>query len=158
QSTPDNSVKASHGTAVASIAAGETLGVAKGAQIVDVRGADCGGAVTAFRIEKILEWISSDPERYLGRAVINMSFNGLMNSYDYTELANDYALDNEVYVVSASAANGGYNIPVVSSAGNQGANVYYYWPGNANGSITVGGLSKGSDTIWQLPPELHVPP
>ncbi len=46
-----------HGTAVASIAAGNTFGVAKNAKIVPLRVADCNGVVTSDWIAWAIDWI-----------------------------------------------------------------------------------------------------
>ena len=137
---PKFDAKAAHGTAVASIAAGETLGVAKGATIVDARAVNCDGFWTSYRILRVIEWIChNDTQRIPGRAVINMSFNG-----PFTQTPNESALQAAIY----SAAEN-YNIPVVISAGNHGTNVSGIMPGNAYGSITVGGLGRnGEQTMW----------
>jgi len=133
---------ASHGTATASVAAGINLGVAKGATLVDARGADCYGRVDTYRVTKIVDWICRlDLNRTPGRMVINMSFSGLYAQGD----PNYQALQSEI-----NTAVDTYNIPVVCAAGNDSANEFWYSPGNATRAITVGGLSKVSDTIWSV--------
>ena len=136
-----------HGTAVASIAAGGTLGVAKGATIVDARTMDCAGVTTAARLMTTIQWIIGDPDRG-SLSVINISFNGVA-----TGSSDEYSLANAIY----TAANN-YQIPVVCSAGNQGSNVFWYWPANSNGAITVAGLSKDSDIAWWVAYGYRVPP
>jgi subtilisin family serine protease len=141
-SQQDFRAAASHGTATASVAGGTNLGVAKGATLVDARGANCGGGFTSYRVTKIVDWICRlGPRATPGRMIINMSFSGLYHQGD----PDDAALQSQI-----NEAVDRYNIPVVCAAGNAGGNEFWYSPGNAARAITVGGLNKDSDTRWSF--------
>lgn len=140
-SSVDNfSMNAMHGTGVASVAGGVKFGVAKGATIVDARALPCSGVPDVWHITKTVDWICRlDPRRVAGMSVINMSFEFL-----YSQTNPDYQAMN----ATINAAVDTYNIPVVSAAGNDSGNIFWYSPANAARSITVGGLSSASDTAW----------
>ncbi|MCM2313957.1 MAG: S8 family serine peptidase [Thermoanaerobaculia bacterium] len=76
---PSPSLNGGHGTSVASIAAGKTVGVAKNATLVPVRVLNCNAAGTYEHLNFGLDWIRSpsNPYRYYGAqqrlAVVNMS-------------------------------------------------------------------------------------
>ena len=136
---------AAHGTAVASVAAGSTLGVARGATIVDARALGCGGGApfgfsTSASVTKVVDWICRlDTARQAGKSVINMSFSFLYNARS----SDDVALNQQI-----QTATNTYNIPVIVAAGNFSGNTFWYSPANATGVIAAGGLNKDSDTIW----------
>jgi hypothetical protein len=136
------SAVAAHGTAVASIAAGETLGIAKRATIVDARTVDCNGAWTSARLIATLDWIKHDPQRRAGLAVINLSLGvrtGFSAPPDSALQAKIQALQNDPYDA----------IPIVIAAGNNGGSASNYNP-NTPGAIVVGGMSQNADTLWFL--------
>jgi hypothetical protein len=132
------SANAAHGTAVASIAAGETLGMAKGATIVDARTVACNGSWTTARLIVTLDWIKSDPARIPGAAVINLSLNAL------TAAPPDSALQAKIQSIQNDAVD---PIPIVISAGNNGSPAQYS-PGNIGGAIVVGGIRQFADMMW----------
>jgi hypothetical protein len=129
---------ASHGTAVASIAAGETLGVAKGATVVDARAMNCRGVGDVARFTYVLDWIDRmDPRRNVP-SVINMSIAGVATGSNA-----EYVLASQITICVDT-----YNIPVVTAAGNFNIDANNVYPGNAPRAITVGALARNSDTYW----------
>jgi aqualysin 1 len=116
-----------HGTAVAGAVAGQTLGVAPEAEIVDVKMVECRkmrGTIDA--IVRGSQWVLEDhaqhPER---RAVANWSF------IADTAVAIP-ALDSAVKQLLAAG------IPVIVSAGNLEMDACHISPGNSPGAIVVG--------------------
>jgi subtilisin family serine protease len=116
-----------HGTAVAGAIAGATLGVAPGAEIVDVKMVECRrlrGTIDA--IVQGARWTIADharhPER---RAVANWSFIA-------DTAASIPVLDSAVAELRAAG------IPVVVSAGNLDMNACRIAPANSPGAIVVG--------------------
>ena len=116
-----------HGTAVAGAVAGTTLGVAPGADIVDVKMVECRrlrGTIDA--IVQGVRWTIADharhPER---RAIANWSFIA-------DTAATIPALDSAVTSLLAAG------IPVVVSAGNIEMNACRIAPANSPGAIVVG--------------------
>jgi subtilisin family serine protease len=115
-----------HGTAVAGAVAGSTLGVAPGAEIVDVKMVECGKLRGTIRaIVEGARWTIQDAKRHGRPAVANWSFIA-----DTTSTIP--ALDSAI----ADLRRAG--IPVVVSAGNLDINACKVSPGNADGSIVVG--------------------
>jgi len=118
-----------HGTAVAGAIAGSTLGVAPGADVVDVKMVECGklrGTIKA--IVDGAKWTIEDARRHGRPAVANWSFIA-----DTT--ANIPALDSAIANLRAAG------IAVVVSAGNLEINACRVAPGNAEGAIVVGASS-----------------
>ncbi len=116
-----------HGTAVAGAVAGQTLGVAPDADIVDVKMVECRkmrGTIDA--IVRGARWVLADhaqhPER---RAVANWSFIADTS----TSIP---ALDSAVRRLLAAG------IPVIVSAGNIEMDACHISPGNSPGAIVVG--------------------
>lgn len=116
-----------HGTAVAGAIAGTTLGVAPGAEIVDVKMVECRrlrGTIDA--IVQSARWVIADhartPER---RAVANWSFIA-------DTAATIPALDSAITALREAG------IPVVVSAGNIEMNACRIAPANSPGAIVVG--------------------
>jgi subtilisin family serine protease len=116
-----------HGTAVAGAVAGTTLGVAPGAEIVDVKMVECRrlrGTIDA--IVQSAQWVIADharnPER---RAVANWSFIA-------DTAATIPALDSAITALREAG------IPVVVSAGNIEMNACRIAPANSPGAIVVG--------------------
>ena len=112
-----------HGTAVASVLGGTTLGVAKGCNLIAVRVLDCAGAGSTSSVISALNWVKSTADANAGvrRSVVNLSiaggFSGAMNAA----------------VASLTASNH----VVVSAAGNAGADACASSPASAASSITV---------------------
>lgn len=118
-----------HGTAVAGAVAGATLGVAPGAEIVDVKMVECGklrGTIKA--IVDGAKWVIEDARRHRRPAIANWSFIADTTS-------NIPALDTAIAQLRAAG------IPVVVSAGNLEINACKVSPGNAEGAIVVGASS-----------------
>jgi len=128
-----------HGTAVASVAAGLTYGVAKQAKIVPVRVFDCGARGPLVNVVAGLSWIYDNPRPELG--VVNMSFT--FDSSDPETSNFETVIDNLV---------NNRNITVVAAAGNFNTSVDNITPARhsrANGGtvITVGGTNN-EDHPW----------
>lgn len=131
-----------HGTAVAGAVAGSTLGVAPGAEIVDVKMVECRrlrGTIDA--IVQSARWVIADharnPER---RAVANWSFIA-------DTAATIPALDSAITALRDAG------IPVVVSAGNIEMNACRIAPANSPGAIVVGASRVrrvGSDSTARL--------
>ncbi len=143
-----------HGTSVASLIAGKTLGVAKSARVVPLRVFTCTGANGS--IEHLcwaLDWIKSpsNPNRNHRPALVNISLRVATNQPFVSALEhviNGLVLDS----------TGWTGIPVVASANNQNTseacstparmayrNTAFASPGRV---ISVGG-TNASDTRWQ---------
>jgi subtilisin family serine protease len=116
-----------HGTAVAGAVAGTTLGVAPGAQIIDVKMVECRrmrGTIDA--IVQGARWTIADHARHPEhRAIANWSFIADTS-------ANIPALDSAVTSLLLAG------IPVVVSAGNVEMNACRIAPANSPGAIVVG--------------------
>lgn len=177
-----NAFNPGHGTAVASIVAGKTVGVAHDAMIIAVKVATCkpsdlptyGFTLTELSIVQSIDWVIGDvranPTR---RAVVNMS--NWVNSGDLCNGSDcASALDNNVrnLIHADDAQDGayGYGVVVVASANNQyddrctiqsPARLGYggmYDPGNQPSwpfVITVGGTDI-NDARWYCPSCLGV--
>ena len=111
-----------HGTHVASIAAGKTLGVATEATIVPLRVLNCGGYGLNSWIIKAVNHAADAT----GTRVIHMSLNGGPST----------ALDKSVeYALSQG-------VPVVVAAGNEDEPACYNSPSRVKGAITVGATTS----------------
>jgi hypothetical protein len=113
-----------HGTSVASVAAGKTLGVAPAATIVPIRVFSCAG--TGFQSYSIqaLTWVINNHPG--GPGVINMSLGG-----DYSNAYN---------TAVQSAIDRGFT--VVVSAGNETSDACWASPASARNAITVGATDR----------------
>jgi aqualysin 1 len=115
-----------HGTAVAGAIAGQSLGVAPDAEIVDVKMVQCDRLRGTIRgIIEGAKWAIQDHKERGGPAIANWSFIA-------DTAARIPALDS---AVAELRANG---ISVVVSAGNVDVNACRISPGNAEGTIVVG--------------------
>lgn len=117
-----------HGTAVASTAGGQTVGVAKGATLWAVRMFDCNGSGSASALLSAVDWVTQN--RRLP-AVANMSLN----------TANSPALNT---AVSNSIAAG---VTYVVAAGNRAVDACQYSPGNLPAAITVAGSTRADGQL-----------
>ena len=98
----------SHGTSVASVAAGTTYGVAKLATIIPIRGMNCNGGGNSADIVRGIDWVIANNPAGVP-AVINLSIAGV----NYPNFSATYqAMDD---AASAAVAAG---IFVVAAAGN----------------------------------------
>ena len=114
----------SHGTHVASFAAGRDSGAAKEAALVPVRVLDCSGNGSATNVINGINWVIQDHQP--GPAVLNISLNFS------TSTTMNTAVDN--------AVNDG--IVVVVGAGNTGGNNCNSSPAGASRALTVGASTK----------------
>lgn len=135
---------ASHGTSVASIIAGNTFGVARGATIVDAQYAPCGGDGTAAQLLQALNWIPNDPNRGGGTAVVNCSFTARSTTSDgnaITAAVNQLSSSGYIVVAAAGNGDGPEGGPIVPQ------NTFWYTPASASSVITVG-ASTSADVAW----------
>jgi hypothetical protein len=126
---------ASHGTAVASVLAGATLGVARGATIVPVKVGTCDGRVSMLAVARGLSWIINDVQTNPGPAVVNLSLRFVLGYPDNSgnvvcetdqDLDGDGVPDNYIgdYMSCISAIENQVvelikiKVPVVAAAGN----------------------------------------
>lgn len=130
---------AAHGTAVASVAAGKTFGIAKSATVVDTRIFGCEGTQTASYVNAALDWIPTDPNKGAADRVVNLSF-GYLTTESGTDLNTMEAIVDKLTDT--------YNMKVAIAAGNQNDNVYWYSPASAARGITVAGTRKDADGKW----------
>lgn len=173
-----------HDTSVASIAAGNDLGVAKNATIVPVRVGNCAGTQQTDWIAFGLDWIMSPQNPYRGQrpAVVNMSFGVFTKDCNLQDLSAPTFMENEInnllgYDYDASTqvcstphivAGDGYSwsgIAVVVSANNQNSSASYTSPArmsytNAAAFHTCGHVVSvgGSDELdhrWVCDPSVE---
>jgi len=111
-----------HGTAVASLAAGATLGAAPFATILDVKVLNAKGQGTGLELLRGADWVIAEKRRVAGPMVVNMSM-GIPGGSPFADLA-----------VERLRAAG---ITVVVSAGNDNADACGTSPARAPGAITV---------------------
>jgi subtilisin family serine protease len=118
-----------HGTGVASLAAGNTLGVAPNAKLVALRVFACDGLMsTTDQLLNAIQWVL-DHHAPNTPAVVNMSLGSSAST----------TIDNKVQLL----INAG--IPVVVSAGNKSRNACGYSPARIPDAITV-----GNAVIWDV--------
>lgn len=117
-----------HGTSVASVAAGKTLGVAPQATIVPIRVFSCAGTGYQSYSIQALNWIITNHPG--GPGVINMSLGG-----DYSNAYN---------TAVQSAIDRGFS--VVVSAGNETSDACWASPASARNAVTVGATDR-SDAL-----------
>jgi subtilisin family serine protease len=108
-----------HGSHVAGIAAGASVGVAPGAQLVPVRVIGCGGSGWGSSLIQGLDWIATHGVR---PGVVNLSLGSSASA------ATDQAV--------ARLTSAGFT--VVVSAGNDNADACKYSPARAASALTVG--------------------
>ena len=108
-----------HGTHVAGIAGGATVGIARQAQIVPVRVIDCGGSGATSDVVAGLDWVLQNSVR---PAVVNISL---------IEDSTSVALDSAVARLVA------HDITVVVAAGNWAKDACNYSPAHSPDAITV---------------------
>ncbi len=123
-----------HGTAVASIIAGNTIGLAPTAKITPIRILDCTKKTTAERVIKALQHILA--KRRAGSwsepTIINASFT----------LPQNARIDSLVDQLAK------LNIPTIASAGNTEGTACIYSPARANTSITIGAYTSSRGPYW----------
>ena len=116
-----------HGTAVASNAAGNHLGVAKKATVYSVRVLNCSGYGPWGVIINGLLLAVEAAKNSSRPSVISMSLGGLKST-----------AMNEAVQVATDAG-----VPVVAAAGNDHSDACSYSPASAPSAITVGGTAEG---------------
>jgi hypothetical protein len=115
-----------HGTHVAGLVGGSTVGVAKRVTLVPVKvigteAAPCSGNGSLNQVIMGLDWVVSDVNSSLAPAVVNMSIGGLPSD----------VLDAEINRLVAAG------LPIVVAAGNSAADACNTSPARASGAITV---------------------
>ena len=126
-----------HGTHVAGLAAGSTVGVATGARVISVRVLDCNGSGEVPDVVPGLQWIRAHHRSGVA-AVANLSFGVDLGDDGATIDKEVRALINEGVVVTIAAGNGddsGKPIDACKIA-----------PGDVAGALTVGAVSV-SDAV-----------
>lgn len=121
-----------HGTHVAGLAAGSTVGVATGARVISVRVLDCNGSGEVPDVVPGLQWIRAHHRSGVA-AVANLSFGVDLGDDGATIDKEVRALINEGVVVTIAAGNGddsGKPIDACKIA-----------PGDVAGALTVGAVS-----------------
>ena len=122
-----------HGTFVAGIIGGTTVGIAKQVTLHSVRVADCTGSVASnATLAAGIDWVTANATR---PAVTNISVGSGAST------AINFAVRNAVAA----------NITVVVSAGNGKTNACQRSPAGAPEAITVGAINPSNDTLWQNP-------
>ncbi len=124
-----------HGTMVAGLAGASEFGVARGADIKDVRAFRCDGQQFLSEIIDGLNAIVAEEQSEDGVAIINMSFGAAVSDLD-----GNFSLEHAIRQLPD-------NILVVTSAGNAGAPASDYSPARMEEVLTVGGTDS-TDNFW----------
>lgn len=142
-----------HGTSVASIIGGKTLGIAKEVRLVPLRAFNCQGVGTVEHICWALDWIKgpSNPNRNSRPALVNISFRiaitqPLVGAFE--SVVNGVVLDSQGWpgiTVVTSANNQNTNQACSSPARMAYRNTSFVSPGRV---ISVGATQEG-DGRWQ---------
>jgi subtilisin family serine protease len=120
-----------HGTAVASVAAGTTYGVAKNAIVHSVRISYSGdGTTTSANIDCGINWIAANVIR---PAVANLSFGGYPGAFSTRDAINNLTVNA--------------NISFTKSAGNEGIDAYQDRANRATNEWVVAALDPTNDTF-----------
>ena len=139
----DENARPGHGTGVASVLAGNTVGVAKDATIVPVKVGNCAGDIPKLAVARGLDWIQADMQNQGGTlAVVIMSFAFGVAGQEGAQVCEDgmggftncrAAVENEINALISQ------NIVVVTSANNQNV-------GNSCGAQTPARMGYGNET------------
>lgn len=121
-----------HGSHVAGIAAGDSVGVAKNATIIPVRALDSCGIGTRTMIREALAWILADHDAN-EKAVLNLSVG-------FGEQVT--AVDNDIIALMNEG------ILVVAAAGNSGTSACSSTPASTPGTISVGASTFSDAESW----------
>ena len=120
-----------HGTAVASVAAGSTFGVAKGAIIHSVRISGDANGTSTDAIETCgINWVASYGQR---PAVANMSFGGIPSSFAARDAINNVAYYGQITFVKA--------------AGNDASDAYLDRTNRGAYEVVVGATDPTNDSF-----------
>lgn len=111
-----------HGTSVASVIAGRTIGVAKNATLVPIKMINCAGIGSVLNACWALDWIKdkSNPRRFNRPAVINISW--YKSSFNELTSSLESVITNLIIDGSTPDGYPWKGIPVVVSANNGGLN------------------------------------
>lgn len=122
-----------HGTAVASLAAGLTLGAAKNATVHNIRTLGCSGSSDTDVILSALEWVIDNAQL---PAVVTCSFGtfGVLSP----------PMNKAIAVLAKKG------IPVFVSAGNEHIDACLVSPSSAEGVVAVGALGYMTDRPWDM--------
>lgn len=115
-----------HGTHVAGIIAGATVGIAREANVYGVKVFETDGSSEWSTVVDALNWCHENIIKTNRRAVINLSIQG-----DFSKAVNDV-----IYKLYKA------NIPVVVASGNQGDDACKYSPGSSKYAICVGATDQ----------------
>jgi subtilisin family serine protease len=138
-----------HGTEVASLVAGWTLGVASGAIVVPVRVMDCQGQYTTADVRRALAWVRASHLRNGGPSVVNFSARETLPVSESQQLS--------LAVQSLVTAG----VPFVTAAGNDGRAADAVAPARFPAAITVGSTGiedeRAPDSNFGARVDLHAP-
>ncbi|CAG9467303.1 unnamed protein product [Pedinophyceae sp. YPF-701] len=128
-----------HGTHVGSVAAGRTVGVAKDAEVFDLRVLDANGQGSFAAVVNAIVVATEHAVARGRRGVINVSLTGYVAGVARAvTLAISYAHDLGMLVVTA--------------AGNQGMDAAFRWPAQLQRGLVVGALqSDGAGGVSRVP-------
>ena len=152
-----------HGTAVASLAAGTTYGIAKGATIHALRVFDCAGSTDESVVIAAVDWVTANR---VNPAVVNLSIEGPLHVALNAAVANSIASGISYTIAAGNGATDACTVSPASvttaltvgrsivnvngdqrgSSSNSGPCVDFFAPGDATAA------SNGSDTAtgdWQ---------
>ena len=118
-----------HGTHVASLAVGQTKGVANGANLIDVKVLGCSGSGSYAGIINAISWVTERSKSTGRLSVINMSLGGGLNTALHVAMKNSF--DQGVYFVVA--------------AGNENTDACQRSPAGEASAITVAAFSSNDD-------------
>lgn len=148
---------ASHGTAVASVAAGRTVGAAPKATIVPVRAFDCASENYISEITAALDWIAADPNRggQPGVVVASWGYKVGMDRYAVPATCAQYppaCIDEGDLTAIDQAVIGllGQQFVVVTSAENGNTDASIYSPNRVPAVLTVGATTRSGQNDQRL--------
>lgn len=118
-----------HGTHVASLAVGQTKGVANGANLISVKVLGCSGSGTYAGIINAISWVTERSKTSNRSSVINMSLGGGLSLALHTAMKSSF--DQGVFFVVA--------------AGNENTNACQRSPAGEPSAITVAALGIEDD-------------
>ena len=122
-----------HGTHVAGLAAGSTVGVARQARVISVRVLDCNGDGEVADVVRALQWVRAHHRSGVA-AVVNLSF-GVDLGDDGTSIDREVqALIDEGVVVTVAAGNG--------DAAGRPFDACKIAPGDVPDALTVGAIGS----------------